>query len=180
MDRKVVIMDHPLIQHKLSILRDVDTSTMEFRELVNEIAMLMMYDATRDLPLEDKQVTTPCGVADCKVLAGRKLAFVPILRAGLGMVDGALRLVPAARVGHIGLYRNEETLEPVHYCCAGGSGGPEEGASGCGYFLRRYGRSSERERLHCSRFGRCRRPYFRHQIRSDLLKRREFNFYVKK
>ena len=87
MDRKVVIMDHPLIQHKLSILRDVDTSTMEFRELVNEIAMLMMYDATRDLPLEDKQVTTPCGVADCKVLAGRKLAFVPILRAGLGMVD---------------------------------------------------------------------------------------------
>ena len=117
MDRKVVIMDHPLIQHKLSILRDVDTSTMEFRELVNEIAMLMMYDATRDLPLEDKQVTTPCGVADCKVLAGRKLAFVPILRAGLGMVDGALRLVPAARVGHIGLYRNEETLEPVEYYC---------------------------------------------------------------
>ena len=103
MDRKVVIMDHPLIQHKLSILRDVDTSTMEFRELVNEIAMLMMYDATRDLPLEDKQVTTPCGVADCKVLAGRKLAFVPILRAG--------------RVGHIGLYRNEETLEPVEYYC---------------------------------------------------------------
>ena len=117
MDRKVVIMDHPLIQHKLSILRDVDTSTMEFRELVNEIAMLMMYDATRDLPLEDKQVTTPCGVADCKVLAGRKLAFVPILRAGLGMVDGALHLVPAARVGHIGLYRNEETLEPVEYYC---------------------------------------------------------------
>ena len=114
---KVVVMDHPLIQHKLSILRDVDTSTMEFRELVNEIAMLMMYDATRDLPLEDKQVTTPCGVADCKVLAGRKLAFVPILRAGLGMVDGALRLVPAARVGHIGLYRNEETLEPVEYYC---------------------------------------------------------------
>ena len=117
MDRKVVIMDHPLIQHKLSILRDVDTSTMEFRELVNEIAMLMMYGATRDLPLEDKQVTTPCGVADCKVLAGRKLAFVPILRGGLGMVDGALRLVPAARVGHIGLYRNEETLEPVEYYC---------------------------------------------------------------
>ena len=114
---KVHVFDHPLIQHKLSILRDVDTSTMEFRELVNEIAMLMMYDATRDLPLEDKQVTTPCGVADCKVLAGRKLAFVPILRAGLGMVDGALRLVPAARVGHIGLYRNEETLEPVEYYC---------------------------------------------------------------
>ena len=117
MDRKVVIMDHPLIQHKLSILRDVDTSTMEFRELVNEIAMLMMYDATRDLPLEDKQVTTPCGVADCKVLAGRKLAFVPILRAGLGLVDGVLRMVPAARVGHIGMYRDEETLEPHPYFC---------------------------------------------------------------
>ena len=115
MDRKVVIMDHPLIQHKLSILRDVDTSTMEFRELVNEIAMLMMYDATRDLPLEDKQVTTPCGVADCKVLAGRKLAFVPILRAGLGMVDGMLQLIPAAKVGHVGLYRDEETFEPVEY-----------------------------------------------------------------
>ena len=85
-------------------------------ELAKE-AVLMMYDATRDLPLEDKQVTTPCGVADCKVLAGRKLAVVPILRAGLGMVDGALRLVPAARVGHIGLYRNEETLEPVEYYC---------------------------------------------------------------
>ena len=94
MDRKVVIMDHPLIQHKLSILRDVDTSTMEFRELVNEIAMLMMYDATRDLPLEDKQVTTPCGVADCKVLAGRKLAFVPILRAG---GHGRRRFAPGAR-----------------------------------------------------------------------------------
>jgi len=117
MDRKVVIMDHPLIQHKLSILRDVDTSTMEFRELVNEIAMLMMYDATRDLPLEDKQVTTPCGVADCKVLAGRKLAFVPILRAGLGMVDGMLSLIPAAKVGHIGLYRDPETLKPVEYYC---------------------------------------------------------------
>lgn len=117
MSRKVVIMDHPLIQHKLSILRDVETSTKEFRDLVNEIAMLMVYDATRDLPLADKKVTTPCGVADCKVIAGRKLAFVPILRAGLGMVEGALSLVPAARVGHIGLYRDEETLKPVEYYC---------------------------------------------------------------
>lgn len=117
MSRKVVIMDHPLIQHKLSILRDVETSTKEFRDLVNEIAMLMVYDATRDLPLDDKKVQTPCGVADCKVIAGRKLAFVPILRAGLGMVEGALRLVPAARVGHIGLYRDEETLRPVEYYC---------------------------------------------------------------
>ncbi len=117
MSRKVVVMDHPLIQHKLSILRDVDTSTKEFRDLVNEIAMLMIYDATRDLPLADKKVTTPCGIADCKVIAGRKLAFVPILRAGLGMVQGALELVPAARIGHIGLYRDEETLQPVEYYC---------------------------------------------------------------
>lgn len=117
MSRKVVVMDHPLIQHKLSILRDVDTSTKEFRDLVNEIAMLMIYDATRDSPLADKKVTTPCGIADCKVIAGRKLAFVPILRAGLGMVQGALELVPAARIGHIGLYRDEETLQPVEYYC---------------------------------------------------------------
>lgn len=117
MDRKIIIMDHPLIQHKLSILRDVETSTKDFRALINEIAMLMIYDATRDLPLADKKVETPCGIADCKTIAGRKLAFVPILRAGLGMVDGALSLVPAARVGHIGLYRDEETLEPVEYYC---------------------------------------------------------------
>lgn len=117
MPRKVVIMDHPLIQHKLSILRDIETSTKEFRDLVNEIAMLMVYDATRDLPLADKTVETPCGTAHCKVIAGRKLAFVPILRAGLGMVEGALKLVPAARVGHIGLYRDETTLKPVEYYC---------------------------------------------------------------
>lgn len=117
MSRKVEILNHPLIQHKLSILRDVNTSTKEFRDLVNEIAMLMIYDTTRDLPMTDRQVKTPCGVADCKVIAGRKLAFVPILRAGLGMVDGALRLVPAARVGHIGLYRDESTLQPVEYYC---------------------------------------------------------------
>lgn len=117
MERKVVIMDHPLIQHKLSILRDVNTSTKEFRDLVNEIAMLMIYDATRDLPLHNKDVQTPCGVAHCKEIAGRKLAFVPILRAGLGMVEGALILVPSARVGHIGLYRDESTLEPVEYYC---------------------------------------------------------------
>ena len=117
MDRKVVVMDHPLIQHKLSVLRDVRTGTKEFRDLVNEIAMLMVYDATRDLPLQDIEVQTPCGVAHCKELAGRKLAFVPILRAGLGMVDGALALVPSAKVGHIGLYRDETTLEPVEYNC---------------------------------------------------------------
>ena len=117
MERKVVIFDHPLIQHKLSILRDANTSTKDFRELVNEIAMLMTYEATRDLPTEDIKVKTPCGVANCKHIAGRKMAFVPILRAGLGMVDGCLKLVPAARVGHIGLYRDETTHTPVEYFC---------------------------------------------------------------
>lgn len=117
MDRKVVIFDHPLIQHKLSILRNKETSTKDFRELVNEIAMLMMFEATRDLPVEEINVETPCGIAKCKQLAGRKLAFVPILRAGLGMVDGCLKMVPSARVGHIGLYRDEETHTPVEYYC---------------------------------------------------------------
>lgn len=117
MDGKITVMDHPLIQHKLSILRDENTNVKSFRELISEIAMLMVYDATRDLPLSDKKVKTPCGIADCKKLAGRKLAFVPILRAGLGMVDGALSLVPAARIGHIGLYRDETTLTPVEYYC---------------------------------------------------------------
>lgn len=117
MERKVVIFDHPLIQHKLSILRDEKTTTKDFRELINEIAMLMMFEATRDLPTEEVDVKTPCGVAKCRQLAGRKLAFVPILRAGLGMVDGCLKMVPSARVGHIGLYRDEETHTPVEYYC---------------------------------------------------------------
>lgn len=117
MSKNVVIFDHPLIQHKLSILRDKNTSTKDFRELVNEISMLMIYEATRDLPLDDIEVETPVGIAHCKHIAGRKLAFVPILRAGLGMVDGALQLIPAARIGHIGLYRDEETLKPVEYYC---------------------------------------------------------------
>jgi uracil phosphoribosyltransferase len=117
MERKVVIFDHPLIQHKLSILRDANTSTKDFRELVNEIAMLMTYEATRDLPTEDIKVKTPCGVANCKHIAGRKMAFVPILRAGLGMVNGILALVPSARVGHIGLYRDPKTHEPHEYYC---------------------------------------------------------------
>lgn len=117
MERKVVIFDHPLIQHKLSILRSVETSTKDFRQLVNEIAMLMTYEATRDIETVDVKVETPCGVASCKQIAGRKMAFVPILRAGLGMVDGCLTLVPSARVGHIGLYRDEETHTPVEYYC---------------------------------------------------------------
>ena len=113
----VEIVDHPLIQHKISLLRDRNTGTKEFRDLVSEIAMLLCYEATRDLPTEEVEVETPIALARTHVLAGRKLALVPILRAGLGMVDGMLTLIPAAKVGHIGLYRNEETLEPVEYYC---------------------------------------------------------------
>ncbi|MBE6770718.1 MAG: uracil phosphoribosyltransferase [Ruminococcaceae bacterium] len=114
---KVMIMDHPLIQHKLTYLRDEKTTSKEFRTLVSEIAMLMCYEATRDLPLKEVETKTPVAVAKTKVIAGKKLAFVPILRAGLGMVDGVLALVPGARVGHIGLYRDPETLMPVEYYC---------------------------------------------------------------
>lgn len=114
---KVVIMDHPLIHHKLSILRNEKTGSKEFRHLVSEIATLMCYEATRDLPLKEIETKTPIAVAKTKVLAGKKLAFVPILRAGLGMVDGVLALVPSARVGHIGLYRDPDTLQPVEYYC---------------------------------------------------------------
>ncbi len=114
---KVLVFDHPLIQHKLSILRDVSTGTKQFRELVNEISMLMCYEATRDLPLTDIEVETPMEKATLKTIAGRKLAFVPILRAGLGMVDGMLSLVPTAKVGHIGMYRDPETHIPVDYYC---------------------------------------------------------------
>ena len=115
MENQVVVMNHPLIQHKLTYLRNKDTGSNEVRELVSEIAMLLTYEATRDLPLEDTQIETPMGMATTQVIAGRKLAFVPILRAGLGMVDGVLALVPAAKVGHIGLYRDHETLQPVEY-----------------------------------------------------------------
>ena len=106
----VKIVDHPLIQHKISLMRDRNTGTKEFRDLVSEIATLLCYEATRDLPTEEVEVETPIALARTHVLAGRKLALVPILRAGLGMVDGMLTLIPAAKVGHIGLYRNEETL----------------------------------------------------------------------
>lgn len=115
MDNQIFVMDHPLIQHKLTFLRDKNTGTKEFRALVSEIATLMCYEATRDLPLEDVEVETPMCRATTKVIAGRKLAFVPILRAGLGMVDGMLQLVPSAKVGHIGLYRDHETHLPVEY-----------------------------------------------------------------
>ena len=112
---KVCVFDHPLIQHKLSILRDENTSVKEFRELVSEIAMLMCYEATRDLPLEEVDVKTPVAVAKCKRISGKKLAIVPILRAGLGMVDGMVSMMPNVKVGHIGLFRDPQTLEPVKY-----------------------------------------------------------------
>ena len=111
----VFVMDHPLIQHKLTFLRSVETGTKEFRELVSEIANLMCYEATRDLPLMEVETVTPMQKTITKVIAGRKLAFVPILRAGLGMVEGMLKLVPSAKVGHIGLYRDHDTLKPVEY-----------------------------------------------------------------
>ncbi|MCD6436332.1 MAG: uracil phosphoribosyltransferase [Clostridiales bacterium] len=112
---KVFEMNHPLIQHKLTLIRDKNTGAKEFRELVKEISMLLAYEVTRDLPLEDTAVETPIQMTKSKVLAGRKLGIVPILRAGLGMVDGFLNLLPAAKVGHVGLYRDPETLEPVEY-----------------------------------------------------------------
>jgi len=112
---KVCVFDHPLIQHKLSILRDKNTSVKEFRELISEIAMLMCYEATRDLPLEEVEIETPVAKAKVNRIAGKKLAIVPILRAGLGMVDGMVSMIPNAKVGHIGLYRDPETLEPVKY-----------------------------------------------------------------
>ena len=117
MENNVVIFDHPLIQHKLSILRNKETSSMEFRALISEISTLMCYEATRDLPLEEVEIETPICKMTAKHISGKKLAIVPILRAGLGMVEGVSSLIPAARIGHIGLYRDEETLKPVEYYC---------------------------------------------------------------
>ncbi|HBV86714.1 uracil phosphoribosyltransferase [Desulfosporosinus sp.] len=114
---KLQILDHPLIQHKLSLIRDEQTGSKEFRELVEEVSMLMAYEVTRDFPLQEIEVKTPVALAKTKVLVGRKVGLVPILRAGLGMVDGMLRLIPAAKVGHVGLYRDPETLLPVEYYC---------------------------------------------------------------
>ncbi|HJA43772.1 uracil phosphoribosyltransferase [Lachnoclostridium sp. An118] len=113
----VYVMDHPLIQHKIGLLRREETGSRDFRALVGEIAMLMCYEATRDLKLEDVKITTPICETTAKQLEGKKLAIVPILRAGIGMVEGMLALIPAAKVGHIGLYRDPETLEPVEYYC---------------------------------------------------------------
>ena len=114
---KVVILEHPLLQHKLSIMRDKRTGVKEFRELAAEVAMLICYEATRDLPTEEVEIETPVAHATVRMLAGKKLAIVPILRAGLGMVDGLLSLIPSAKVGHIGLYRDPKTLDPVEYYC---------------------------------------------------------------
>lgn len=114
---KVTITNHPLIQHKLTLLRDKNTGSKEFRALVSEIATLMCYEATRDLPLEEVEIETPVAMAKTKVISGKTLAFVPILRAGTGMLDGVLALVPSAKVGHIGMYRDPVTVKPVPYYC---------------------------------------------------------------
>lgn len=116
-DERVTLVDHPMVQHKLGILRSKDTGTKQFRELVRELALFEGYEATRDFPLEDVEVNTPLETCTCKELAGKKVAVVPILRAGLGMVDGILDLIPLARVGHIGMYRDPDTHEPHEYYC---------------------------------------------------------------
>jgi uracil phosphoribosyltransferase len=112
---KLYVFDHPLIQHKLTYIRDKNTGTKEFRELVDEVATLMAYEITRDMPVQEVVIETPVALAKCKTLSGKKIGLIPILRAGLGMVDGILRLIPAAKVGHVGLYRDPETLQPVEY-----------------------------------------------------------------
>ncbi len=114
---KVTQISHPLIQHKLAFIRDENTGSKDFRELVSEVAMLMAYEVTRDIQTQEVDIKTPICITKCNVLAGKKMAIVPILRAGLGMVDGMLKLIPAAKVGHIGMYRDEETLQPVEYFC---------------------------------------------------------------
>ncbi|MGE5584651.1 MAG: uracil phosphoribosyltransferase [Bacillota bacterium] len=114
---RVHLIDHPLIQHKLTFIRDKNTGSKDFRDLVSEVATLMAYEVTRDFPLEGAEVETPIGPAKTKVIAGKKVGIIAILRAGLGMVDGMLRLIPAAKVGHIGIYRDPETLKPVDYYC---------------------------------------------------------------
>ena len=114
---KVVVVDHPLVQHKLTLMRDKDCGTKDFRQLLEEIAMLMAYEVTRELPLEEIEIETPITKCKSKIISGKKVGIVPILRAGLGMVDGITKLIPNAKIGHIGLYRDPETLEPVEYYC---------------------------------------------------------------
>lgn len=114
---KVVVMDHPLIQHKIGVIRNIETGTKDFRQTIGEIAMLITYEATRNLPLSEVEIETPICKTKAKALKGKKMAIVPILRAGLGMVDGVLAMIPAAKIGHIGLYRDPETHDPVEYYC---------------------------------------------------------------
>ena len=114
---KVKVIDHPLIQHKLAMVRDLNTGAKEFRELMEEVAMLMAYEVTRNIPLEEVEIETPVAMARCHVISGKKIALIPILRAGLGMVGGILKLIPTAKVGHIGVYRDPETLQPIEYYC---------------------------------------------------------------
>lgn len=116
-EKEPIILTHPLLQDKMAKLRNVNTGSQEFRAIVREISSLMCYEATRDLSTQEVEVQTPCGIAQCQELAGKKMALVPILRAGLGMVDGMLSLVPSAKIGHIGMYRDHETLQPVEYFC---------------------------------------------------------------
>ena len=115
--QNVRIIDHPLVQHKITLMRDINTGSKEFRELASETAMLMCYEATRDLPLKTVEIQTPVAVAKSRVISGKKVAFVPVLRAGLAMVDGIVKLLPAAKIGHIGLYRDPETASAVEYYC---------------------------------------------------------------
>ncbi|NLK08856.1 MAG: uracil phosphoribosyltransferase [Firmicutes bacterium] len=114
---KVHLIEHPLIQHKMALIRDIETGPKEFRELVDETALLMAYEVTRDIALEEIEIETPMGVAKCQTIAGKKIGIIPILRAGLGMVNSMLELIPAAKVGHIGVYRDPKTLQPVEYYC---------------------------------------------------------------
>ena len=115
--QNVKIIDHPLVQHKISLMRDVNTGSKEFRELASETAMLMCYEATRDLPLKAVEIQTPVAIAKSKIISGRKLAFVPVLRAGLAMTDGIIKLLPAAKIGHVGIFRDPETANAVEYYC---------------------------------------------------------------
>ncbi len=115
MSQQIFVMNHPLVKHKISLLRDKSTGVKEFREMIGEITMLMCYEATRDLPLKEVEIETPVAIAKTQILSGRKMAVIPILRSGIGMADGVTALIPAAKIGHIGLYRNPETFKPVKY-----------------------------------------------------------------
>ncbi len=115
MDQQIFVMEHPLVKHKISLLRDKSTGVKEFREIISEITMLMCYEATRDLPLKEVEIETPVAIAKTQILAGRKMAVIPILRSGIGMAEGVTALIPAAKIGHIGLYRDHETFKPIKY-----------------------------------------------------------------